>query len=87
MEIKSSTKIANSTTVALQSKCKRIGTHNVEKTKTTNIAGVYSAADTFEEINSLHIKYKLCLDLDALKIKDIGLLFENADKNMAETFK
>lgn len=86
MEIKSSEQIANATEIALKTKCNGIGKKSVSLTSSSNIAGVYKAADVFSEVNKTHISYKLCLDMDGLKIKEIGRVFADADKKISDSY-
>lgn len=87
MEIKSSEQIANSTASTLQSKCASIGKSKAEAPCKTYIAGIRSATDAFDEINNIHLSYKDCLDSDAHTIKEIGVAFSKADKDLAGSYQ
>jgi len=82
-ELKSNLFLATEKESGLKSKCVGLGTGIIEEASESNLIGVQDNASTYDDCATLLKNYKKLLDADATRIKDLGVLFFDFDRDMA----
>ena len=82
-ELKSDLSLATDKESGLKAKCVGLGTGTITEAGESNLIGVQDNASTYADCSTLLKKYKKVLDADATRIKDLGVLFFDFDRDMA----